>query len=110
MPGMTGAGVCEGRSPGVSLTSKNNDQKQKRSHINNMLIKIASTLLVISIALFIITRVYFNTLSAGNKLRLTCTTNYKTGEKILFMIIGFTYMLTFVIVIIAVISLIFRYL
>nr|DAJ54181.1 MAG TPA: hypothetical protein [Caudoviricetes sp.] len=29
MPGMIGAGVCEGRSPGVSLTSQNNDQKQK---------------------------------------------------------------------------------
>ena len=59
-----------------------------------MLIKIALILLVISTALFIITRVYFNTLSASNKFRLTCTTNYKTGEKILFMIIGFTYMIT----------------
>ena len=73
-----------------------------------MLIKITLTLLVISIAFFIITRVYFNTLSAGNKLRLTCTTNYKIGEKILFMIIGF--MITFVIAVIAVISLILKYL
>lgn len=75
-----------------------------------MLIKITLILLVISIAFYIIARVYFNTLSAGNIFRLTCTTNYKTGEKILFMIIGFTYMITFVLVIIAVISLIFRYL
>lgn len=75
-----------------------------------MLIKIALILLVISIALFIIARVYFNTLSASDKLRLTCTTNYKIGEKILFMIIGFTCMITFVIAVIAVISLIFRYL
>ena len=75
-----------------------------------MLIKITLILLVISIALFIIARVYFNTLSASNKFRLTCTNNYKTGEKILFMIIGFTYMITFVIAIIAVISLIIKYL
>lgn len=75
-----------------------------------MLIKITLILLVIDIALYIIARVYFNTLSYGNKFRLTHTTNYKTGEKILFMIIGFTYMITFVLVIIAVISLIFRYL
>ena len=57
-----------------------------------MLIKITLTLLVISIALYIITRVY------------------KTGEKILFMITGFTYMITFVIAVIAVISLILKYL
>lgn len=75
-----------------------------------MLIKITLILLVISIALFIIARVYSNTLSASNKLRLTCTTNYKTGEKILFVIIGFTYMITFVIAVIAVISLILKYL
>ena len=75
-----------------------------------MLIKITLILIVISIALYVITKMYFRTLSAGNKLRLTCTTNYKTGEKILFMIIGFTYMITFVIAVIAVISLIFRYL
>ncbi len=75
-----------------------------------MLIKITLILLVISIALCIITRVYFNTLSASNKLRLTCTTNYKTDEKILFMIIGFTYMITFVMVVITVISLILKYL
>lgn len=75
-----------------------------------MLIKITLTLLVISIALFIITRVYFNTLSVSDKFRITRTTNYKTGEKILFMIIGFTYMITFVIAVIAVISLILKYL
>ena len=75
-----------------------------------MLIKITLTLLVISIALYIITRVYFNTLSASINFRLTCTTNYKTGEKILFMITGFTYMITFVIAVIAVISLILKYL
>ena len=75
-----------------------------------MLVKITLILLVISITLYIITRVYFNTLSANNKLRLICTTNYKTGEKILFMIIGFTYVITFVIAVIAVISLILKYL
>lgn len=75
-----------------------------------MLIKITLILLVIDIALYIIARVYFNTLSYSNKFRLASTTNYKTGEKILFMIIEFTYMITFVLVIIAVISLIFRYL
>lgn len=75
-----------------------------------MLIKITLILLVIDIALYIIARVYFNTLSYSNQFRLASTTNYKTGEKILFMIIGFTYTITFVLVIIAVISLIFRYL
>jgi hypothetical protein len=75
-----------------------------------MLIKIALILLVISTALFIITRVYFKTLSASDKLRIIHTKNYKTGEEILFMIIGFTYMITFVIAIIAVISLIIKYL
>ena len=75
-----------------------------------MLIKITLILLVIDIAFYIIARVYFNTLSVGNKFRLNCTTNYKTGEKILFMIIGFTYMITFVIAVIAAISLIIRYL
>ena len=75
-----------------------------------MLIKITLTLLVISIALFIIARVYFNTLSVSDTFRITRTTNYKTGEKILFMIIEFTYMITFVIAVIAVISLIFKYL
>lgn len=75
-----------------------------------MLIKITLILLVIDIAFYIIARVYFNTLSACNKFRLTCTTNYKTGEKILFMITGFTYMITFVIAVIAAISLIIRYL
>lgn len=65
-----------------------------------MLIKITLILLVIDIALYIIARVYFNTF----------TTNCKTGEKILFMIIGFTYMITFVIAVMAVISLILKYL
>lgn len=46
-----------------------------------MLIKITLILLVISIVLYIIARVYFNTLSYSNKFRLTCTTNYKTGEE-----------------------------
>ena len=71
-----------------------------------MLIKITLILLVIDIALYIIARVYFNTLSAGNKFRIACTTNYKTGEKIS----GFTYVITFVIAVIAAISLIIRYL
>lgn len=75
-----------------------------------MLIKITLILLVISIAFYIITRVYFKTLSASNKLRLICTANYKTGEKILFMIIGLTYIITFVIAVITIISLIFKYL
>ena len=75
-----------------------------------MLIKNTLILLVISIALYIITRVYFNTLSASNKLRLTCTTNYTVGEKILFMAIGFTYIITFVMVIVTIINLILRYL
>lgn len=75
-----------------------------------MLIKITLILLVIDIALYIIARVYFNTLSVSNKLRIAYTTNYKTGEKILFMIFGFTYMITFVIAVIAVISLILKYL
>lgn len=75
-----------------------------------MLIKITLILLVIDIVFYIIARVYFNTLSFSNKFRLTCTTNYKTGEKILFMICGFTYMITFVIAVIAVISLILKYL
>ena len=75
-----------------------------------MLIKITLILLVIDIAFYIIARVYFSTLSFSNKFRLTRTTNYKTGEKILFMIIEFTYMITFVIAIITVISLILKYL
>lgn len=75
-----------------------------------MLIKITLILIVISIALYVITKMYFRTLSAGRKLRLSCTTNYTVGEKILFMTVGFTYMITFVIVVIAVISLILKYL
>lgn len=75
-----------------------------------MLIKITLILLVISTALCIITRVYFKTLSASDKLRIIHRKNYKTGEEILFMIIGFTYMITFVIAVIAVISLILKYL
>lgn len=75
-----------------------------------MLIKITLILLVISIALRIITRVYFNTLSASDKLRLLVQKNYKTGEEILLVIIGFTYMITFVIAVITVISLILKYL
>lgn len=75
-----------------------------------MLIKITLILLVISTALLIIARVYLKTLSANNKLRLTYTTNYKTGEKILFMIIGFTYIITFVMVVVTIISLILKYL
>lgn len=49
-----------------------------------MLIKITLILLVIDIALYIIARVYFNALSAGNKFRIACTTNYKTLKNIYF--------------------------
>lgn len=75
-----------------------------------MLIKITLILIVISIALYVIAKMYFRTLSAGSKLRLTCTTNYTVGEKILFMAIGFTYIITFVMVIVTIINLILRYL
>lgn len=75
-----------------------------------MLIKITLILIVISIAFYIITKVYVRTLSTGSKLRLTCTTNYTLGEKILFMTIGFTYMITFTMVVITIINLILKYL
>ena len=73
-----------------------------------MLIKITLILLVISTALLIIARVYFKTLSTSDKLRLLVRKNYKTGEEILLMIIGFTYMITFVMVVVTIINLILR--
>lgn len=73
-----------------------------------MLIKITLILLVISTALLIIARVYFKTLSTSDKLRLLVRKNYKTGEKILLMIIGFAYIITFVMVVVTIINLILR--
>lgn len=73
-----------------------------------MLIKITLILLVISTALLIIARVYFKTLSTSDKLRLLVRKNYKTGEEILLMIIGFAYIITFVMVVVTIINLILR--
>lgn len=75
-----------------------------------MLIKITLILIVISIALYVIAKIYFRTLSAGSKLRLSCTTNYTTGEKILFTAIGIIHVITFAMVIMTISSLILKYL
>lgn len=74
-----------------------------------MLIKITFVAIVICIALSIISRVYFRSLSTGGKLRLATGINYRKGEKRFFMVVGITYIVTFALVIASVIYLIFRY-
>lgn len=46
-----------------------------------MLIKITLVAIVICIALLIISRMYFRTLSTSGKLRLAAGINYRKGEK-----------------------------
>lgn len=53
-----------------------------------MLIKITLILIVISIALYVIAKMYFRALSAGSKLRLTCTTNYTVGKRYYLWLLG----------------------
>lgn len=74
-----------------------------------MLIKITLVAIVICIALLIISRMYFRTLSTSGKLRLAAGINYSKGEKRFFMVVGITYIVTFALVIASVIYLIFRY-
>lgn len=74
-----------------------------------MLIKITLVAIVICIALLIISRMYFSTLSTGEKLRLAAGINYRKGEKLFFIVTGITYIVTFALVIASVIYLIFRY-
>lgn len=74
-----------------------------------MLIKITLVAIVICIALLIISRMYFRTLSASGKLRLAVGINYRKGEKLFLMVTGITYIVTFALVIASAIYLIFRY-
>lgn len=73
-----------------------------------MLIKITMILVVISFALLIISRMYFRTLGVTDQLRISVKKEYKKGEEILFTLHGFTVMVTFVMVIVTVISLIIK--
>lgn len=73
-----------------------------------MLVKITMILVVISIALLIISRMYLRTLGVADQLRISVKKEYKKGEEILFTLFGFTVMVTFVMVIVTVISLIIK--
>lgn len=73
-----------------------------------MLIKITMILVVISIALTIISKMYLRTLNVTDQLRISVKKEYKKGEEILFTLFGFTVMVTFVMVIVTVISLIIK--
>ena len=74
-----------------------------------MLIKITLVAIVIFIALLIISRMYFRTLSTSGKLRLAAGINYRKGEKLFLMVTGITHIVTFALVIASAIYLIFRY-
>lgn len=74
-----------------------------------MLIKITLVAIVICIALLIISRMYFRTLSTGGKIRFAAGINYSKGEKRFLMVMGITYIVTFALVIASAIYLIFRY-
>lgn len=74
-----------------------------------MLIKITLVAIVIYIALLIISRMYFRTLSTSGKLRFVAGINYRKGEKLFLIVTGITYIVTFALVIASVIYLIFRY-
>lgn len=73
-----------------------------------MLVKITMILVVISIALTIISKMYLRTLNVADRLRIVLKNEYKKGEEILFTLFGFTVMVTFVMVIVTVISLIIK--
>lgn len=73
-----------------------------------MLIKITMILVVISFALLITSRMYVGTLGVTDQLRISVKKEYKKGEEILFTLFGFTVMVTFVMVIVTVISLIIK--
>lgn len=74
-----------------------------------MLIKITLVAIVICIALLIISRMYFRTLSTSGKLRLAAGINYRKGEKLFLIVTGITCIVTFALVIASAIYLIFRY-
>lgn len=74
-----------------------------------MLIKITLVAIVICIALLIILRMYFRTLSISEKLRFATGINYSKGEKRFLMAMGITYIVVFALVIASAIYLIFRY-
>lgn len=73
-----------------------------------MLVKITMILVVISIALTIISKMYLRTLNVADRLRIVLKNEYKKGEEILFALLGCAYMVTFVMVIVTVISLIIK--
>lgn len=73
-----------------------------------MLVKITMILVVISIALLIISRMYLRTLGVADQLRISVKKEYKKGENILFSLCGFTVMVAFVMVVVAIISLIIK--
>lgn len=73
-----------------------------------MLVKITMILVVISIALLIISRMYLRTLGVADQLRIFVKKEYKKGENILFVLCGFTVMVAFVMVVVAIISLIIK--
>lgn len=73
-----------------------------------MLIKITMILVVISIALTIISKMYLRTLNVADRLRIVLKNEYKKGEEILFALLGRAYMVTFAMVVVTIISLIIK--
>lgn len=73
-----------------------------------MLVKITMILVVISIALLIISRMYVRTLGVTDRLRISVKNEYKKGEEILFALLGCAYMVTFAMVVVTIISLIIK--
>lgn len=73
-----------------------------------MLVKITMILVVISIALLIISRMYLRTLGVADQLRISVKKEYKKGEEILLTLFGCAYMVTFAMVVVTIISLIIK--
>ena len=74
-----------------------------------MLIKITAVLIVITLALRTMLRVYGKTLSATEMLRIK-KRNYKKGEKCFFFLYGWSVIITFIVVVVTAISMILKYL
>lgn len=73
-----------------------------------MLVKITMILVVISIALTIISKMYLRTLNVADRLRIVLKNECKKGEEILFALLGCAYMVTFAMVVVTIISLIIK--
>lgn len=72
-----------------------------------MLIKITSIMMVLSMAMYVGVRVWANTLSIEDKVRVGFG-NYSKAESIGFVIIGLMWAITFIMVVISLIMIIVR--